>query len=248
MRTPTPILLVAVLFGCEPDLINMGRRDTGVIPDSGIAGALPLLPGMTFTYRGTLTYRDESNREQTSLFDLTVVIASVDDQGVEGESSLEFTATGMNLLDDDFAPSSEFDLWVARLGPTQAEDVMAPVAVHETLFDPPAIAPAPTPPKQLPRGGAFFIDVRQTDQITGAFSQAHQGQQPQVTPPDMSMAERWVFSFTGEDPSIFYYSNKKRSVRLEYDRNGWLARLDETISDGEHRPWVDAKLILMAGP
>ena len=249
MRTPTSILILAILWGCEEDIIDPGRRDTGVLADSGIGGPLPLQPGMTFTYDATLTYRSDAVAEETSKYMLTVTIASVDDQGPEGESSLTFTATGANTLNDDWQATSDFDLWIARLGPSLPTDLVSPGAIDEPLTDPPAIPPFPTPPKQLPRAGTFFIDVRVLDQIGMLFTEAHQGRQPQLVSPEMSGSGKWVFSYQGEDPTTIYYlSNKHRSMRLEYDPNGWLTRIEETIGNPNTPPSANARLILVSGP
>jgi hypothetical protein len=251
MRTLTSILILAIVLGCEPDVIDRGRRDTGVVADSGIGGPLPLSPGMTFVYDATLTYRTgQLGAEQTSKYMLRVTIASVDDQGVEGESSLTFTATGAQTLDDDWQATSDFDLWVARLGPSLRDDTISPVAITEPLTDPPSIPPFPSPPpKQLPQPGSFFIDVRAMDRIGAAFTEAHQDMQPQLVSPDLNATGKWVFSYAGEDPStIFYLANKRRSMRLEYDPSGWLTRIDETIGDSSTPPSADARLILMSGP
>jgi hypothetical protein len=243
------MLILAILWGCEEDIIDRGRRDTGAINDSGISGPLPLQPGMTFTYDATLTYRSDAVREETSKYSLTVTIASVDDQGVEGDSSLTFTATGAQTLNDDWQATSDFDLWVARLGPSLPSDRVSTEATTEALTDPPSIPPFPTPPKQLPREGSFFIDVRAMDRIGAAFVDAHQGQQPLLGPPETSGSNAWVFSYSGEDPStIFYLANKMRSMRLEYTPSGWLTRIEETIGDSDSPPWANARLILVSGP
>ena len=243
-----PAMGLLFLVGCEGDVIDMRRRDTGVVPDSGIGGPLPLQAGMTFVYQATLTYRSDAVAEETSLYMLKVRIVSVDDQGPEGDSTLTFTSTGANRLDDDFQLTSEFDLWVARLGPSQDTDLIDPTAVEDALTDPPEIPPPPSPPpKRLPQPGSFFIDVRAFDRIGQAFTEAHQGMQPQVVAP-MSGSESWIFSFQGEDPTIFYLSNKNRSMRLEYSASGWLTRIDETIGDTTNPPSANARLILMSGP
>src|SRR5688572_14513770 len=158
MHTLTSIIAMmglVILVGCEEDVIDMRRRDTGVVPDSGIGGPLPLQPGMTFIYEATLTYRSDAVAEETSLYMLKVRIASVEDRGSEGDSSLTFTSTGTNRLDDDFQLTSEFDLWVARLGQAQDTDLIDPTAVNDVLSDPPQIPPPPSPPpKRLPQPGS----------------------------------------------------------------------------------------------
>jgi hypothetical protein len=249
MRTLTSIVaMIGLLIGCEKDVIDMRRRDTGVVPDSGIGGPLPLQPGMAFVYQATLTYRSDAVAEETSLYMLKVTIAAVDDQGPEGDSTLTFTSTGANRLDDDFQATSEFDLWVARLGPSQDTDLIDPTAVTETLTDPPAIPPPPSPPpKRLPQAGSFFIDVRAIDRIGQQFTEAHQSESPQVVPPSPG-AESWTFSYAGMDPTIFYLTNKMRSMRLEYSESGWLTRIDETIGDPNFPPSANARLMLMSGP
>ncbi len=248
MRTPTSILILALLWGCEQDVIDKGRRDTGVVPDSGLVGALPLRAGMTFTYAATLTYRSDAVAEETSLYTLTVHIASVDDQG-PGASSLTFTATGAQTLDDDWQATSDFDLWTSRLGPSLGTDRLSLSAVEDPLSDPPLIPPFPMPPKALPQPGTFFFDVRAIDAIGAAFVEAHQGQQPQLVNPETAAAGTWAFSYDGPDPTTIYYlANKNRSVRLEYHRDGWLVRLDETVGNSSVPPASHATLILMSGP
>jgi hypothetical protein len=249
MRTRTFTLLV--LLACDEPVINRPREDAGGPGDSGIDGPLALAPGMVFTYDAILTHRGQAQgMERNSRYTLVVTIGSVDDQGGRGDSTLSFTATGMQTLNDDWDGPTDFDLWVARLGPALVTDAVSADPVTEALTSPPRIPPVPTPPKRLPRDGTFFLDVRAIDRIRAAFSDAHQGQQPQTVDPGMSGVDRWVFSFAGPDGSIFYYPDpsKTRSIRLEYEPRGFLTRLDETIGDASNPPSANARLTLMSGP
>lgn len=253
MRTHTFIIFMAAapLLGCEEDPINRGRNDAGAPRDSGAKGPLLLEPGMTFTYDAILTFRAQAQgQEENSRYTLTVTIDSVDDQGGEGQSSLAFTATGMRTLSDTWASTTDFDLWIARLGPSHADDVLAGMAVTEDLWDPPVIPPPPSPPpKMLPAPGTFFIDVRQIEQIRADFSMAHQGQRPQSVDPGMSPTETWDFAWSGPDELYFNYPDPtNRDVRLSYDQRGFLVRMDETIGDASNPPSANARLTLTSGP
>lgn len=253
MRTRTFIIFLAAahLFGCEDDPINRGRKDAGALRDSGAKGPLLLEPGMTFTYDAILTFRAEAQgQEENSRYTLTVTIESVDDQGPDGQSTLTFSATGRQTLTDTWAQTTDFDLWIARLGPAHANDVVSSMAVTESLSDPPEI---PAPPSQsgkvLPVGGTFFLDVRQIEQIRAAFSMAHQGQRPQTVDPTMSPTDTWDFAWKGPDELYFNYPDPTdRDVRLSYDQRGFLVRMDETIGNASNPPSANARLTLTSGP
>src|SRR5690606_32764591 len=143
------------------------------------------------------------------------------------DSSLTFSATGMRTLNDTWDPTTDFDLWIARLGPAKPDDVVSSTPVTDGLADPPEIPPPPTP-KMLPAPGTFFLDVRRIDPIRAAFSMAHQGQRPQTVDPTMSPTETWDFAFDGPDAFAYHYPDPTdRSIRLSYDQKGYLVRMDE---------------------
>jgi hypothetical protein len=254
MRIVAALLALALLGGCAcgEDPITMGRADTGVgPPDGGSTNPLQLLPGMTFGYRAILTYREtQLGAEENSQWSMTLRIASTDDKGTGGESTLQFTASNAETMSQGWTPTADYDSWVARLGPALTTDQVSSTAVVDHLANPPQIPARPqNAPKAIPADGTFFLDMRQIDTIRAAFGQAHLSAMPQVVDPSMN-AGKWRFSFMGNDPSIVYYPDrlKTRSIQLEYDPRGFLTRLDETIGDTSMRPSATCRVELVSGP
>lgn len=253
LRLAAAAILGSLLLGCEEDVITQPRPDSGVPPrDGGSAEPLPLEAGMTFTYLGQCTYRGQgAGMERNSQYRLIVTIQSVDDRGAAGPSSLQFTATGENLLGRDWDATADFDLWVARLGPAQASDVVGPGAVTVDLSEVPTIPSPPSPPpKRLPVASSFFLDLRQSAGLQAAFAEAYAGRSPQVVDPERDINGQWVFSTAGRDETIVYYPPpaKTRSVRLAYDPRGFLVRLSETLGDTSTPPAATCFLNLDSGP
>ena len=231
----------------------MGERpDAGIVgtADTGVVDPLPLEAGMIFQYRGQLTFRDpRAGQEEDSQYQLTVEIVDVDDRGA-GQASLRFSATGMQSFDRGWEPTADFDSWVARLGPSLPGDTVGAAPVTHTLDLPPRLPSPPQGGKTLPVAGSFFIDVRAIDDVRATFATENAARRPQVLEPDQSPAGRWTFATSGDDPDLFYYGDppKTRSVRLEYDRRGFLVRIDETINDPASPPSGSFSLVLQSGP
>ena len=243
-----PLLAVALAgfcsIACEDDAISRARPDVGALPtDGGISGPLPLQVGMSFTYRGILTAREDQAVERNSVYDLTLTITAID----EDAGTLAYSATGANTLADDWTEPFDFSAWVGRVGPTLRDDeVLAARTVTVGLLDAPG-APERSNPKVLPAAGPFFFDVRAIDQLRADFSQAFAAGQPTVTDPSQANG-RWRFSFTIEDPTIITYNLQRRQMVLEYDARGFLVRMTETLGQIDNPPSGDFRLELQAGP
>ncbi len=184
---------------------------------------------------------------------MDLTIDSVDDQQGAAPSTLAFSATGQNMLAQDWSEQVDFDSWVARVGPALRTDMVSASAVTAQLHLPPTLPPAPSPPpKQLPSPLGFFIDVRAINDIRAEFAKVYKDMRPRVVSPEMNNG-RWLFSFEGMDSSIFYYPDaaKYRKVSLEYDPKGFLMRIDEIIgdvNDPQARPRASCRLMLTSGP
>lgn len=251
MRRSSLIAAVFLLFGCEDDPITMGRADTGIVQtDGGENGPLTLEPGMTFRYQGVLTARPNAAvGEHNSTWLMTITIDSVSDDG-PGASSVTFSASSPTTMDDDWDATDEFDSWVGRLGPSLAEDIVDGAGVVRRLDSPPAIPAAPQGGnKVLPVAGTFFMDFRGVDQLRADFAQMNADLRPRVGDPSDNSG-RWVFELSGQDQSVFYYTDKERSVRLEYDPRGFLMRIDESLGDPRRQtpPYATTRITLMSGP
>lgn len=252
MRVLAVVCLGAL--GCEEDVINTSRADTGVITqDGGVLEPLALLPGMSFKYTAFVTQRaQDAQTERTTQFELTLTIETVNDTLGVGPSGLTFSAVGRNLAVDDWEATADFDSWIARLGPTLGIDQVGGDDVSVDLSQPPQIPPARSPQgKPLPVNGGFFLDLRATENLRTAFAARYESQQPQIVDPATNpTGMRWRFAFSGADPSIFYYpdAQKTRALALEYDPRGFLVRLEESIGSSERRPHATGRLMLTEGP
>ena len=210
------------------------------------------MPGMTFKYTATLTWRSENiGEERTSQYELNLVINDVTDNGNSGmESTLSFTGSGNQTLNGNWEDTVDFDSWVARLGPALATDTVGAGEVVARLSATPQIPDPPSPPpKVLPQSGTFFMDVRNLDAIRSNFSQTYAGQNPQFVDAEMN-AGRHRFGFSGRDDTIFFYPDraKMREISIEYDPIGYLVRLDETIGDTSSPPSASCRIVLTEGP
>ena len=209
MHTPAPILGLVLLgaVACGDETFSRGRMDTGVNTDSGMYPPLALKAGMTFTYQGELHFRAQAqNEERDSIYTLRLTIDSVMDGGSSADSTLKFSAEGMQMFNNRWDPTTDVDLWVARLGPALNTDVIPSTVVTEALSTPPKI-PDPTTPKKLPVAGTFFLDVRKMDQIRSSFFENHQGEQPQTVDPTMTPDETWQFGYSRDERYNFYYTD-----------------------------------------
>lgn len=262
MRTlhPTsPALILGAAFwlgaglGCEADQITPPRPDSGVASaDGGTDDPLALTPGMTFRYQASLTYRAQAaGAEKNAQFELTLTLTAVNDLRGAGESSLSFTATGMNLRNDDFDPTADFDSFVAQLGPAQTTDQVGSGAVTANLEDVPVQPPRPVGGnKVLPKAVPFFLDLRADDRVRGAFAEAHSADQPQVVDPSQHPSGRYAFNYTTrtEMYGFNYPQGTPRAIRLEYDPRGFLVRLEEDIGTVSAPPSLSCRLTLVGGP
>lgn len=240
-----------VSTGCSDSPIVRPRGDSGIaITDGGTGGPLALRPGMAFNYRGILVYRDAAlGNDQHSLYTMKLTIERIDDQGAEGDSTLQFTASDAMTDASGWTGPADNDSWVARLGPSQREDAIMTTPITATLGDAPKI-PArarPPAPKMVPPGGTFFLDMRKLETIRARFSDTYVGLSPGVVDPALNQG-KWRMSFSGPDTTIFYNSPRTRSIMLEYDPRGFLVRLDEALGDGSMRPSSNNRLELISGP
>lgn len=247
---PLPGLLAALVAACSEDAISRPRADSGVSPRDG-GGEEPLLltPGMAFTYRAILTYRDAMlGAERNSQYTFTLTIDAANDRGRAGESTVDFSASSFTTTADDWTDTADFDSWVARLGPARRDDRVSAEPVTAHLEEVPVIPPPP-PPKVIPSGGTFFLDMRKIEKIRADFASAYTARSPQVVDPSMNQG-RWRLSFMGVDDTIFYYPPraKTRRVQLHYDPRGFLTRMEETIGDSSMAPSADTRLELVSGP
>lgn len=247
-----PLLFAALaLAACEDDPFSMGRADSGVVgQDAGSNGPLLLEPGMTFIYQGILTARPNAGQdEHNSTWFMTVTIDAVDDQGPTA-STLRFSASNTTTSDDDWGGPDDFDSWVGRLGPSQAEDQVGSAPIASDLHDAPELPPPPLQGiKPLPMAGTFFLDMRNIDAIRAAFAQRFADARPRVGDPSDNSG-RWVFETSGTDPTIQFYPSQERRIRIEYDPRGFMMRLEENLGDPDRRtpPYASNRIVLMSGP
>ena len=87
-RASLAALAVLSMWACGSDPIVRGRADTGIAPsDGGTNAPLALMAGMTFSYRGILTYREaQLGAEQNSTWTMRLMITSADDKGSQSGS------------------------------------------------------------------------------------------------------------------------------------------------------------------
>lgn len=245
---PRTAWLLLVLCACDDDVLSMQREDVGV-RDTGIAMPLGLEAGMTFGYQTQLSQvgTGAMNAGNAS-YELQIIIQSVDDRG-PGESRLSVTTSGANLIARDWTDDRDFDLWVARLGPSRGVDMIDPSPTNIALDGPPEL-PARVSTKNLPAPDTFFLDLRDIEAIRTAFTATHMDRRPRVVGPEMNNG-LWLFAYDGDDPSVFFYPDavKRRSIRLEYDPRGFLARMSEDVgAAAPDTPRANASLNLRTGP
>jgi hypothetical protein len=245
------IALAFVLSGCPEDEITRPREDAGLgPPDAEVGAELELKPGMMFSYRGILTYRESIGMESNAAWTMDIQIETVDDRGESGDSTLTFKVLNWTNDIDDWDQPRDFDSWVGRLGPSLPDDEPLDTAVTANLSDPPAIPPPPTPqsPKEIPSGGTFFLDMRKLDTVRLEFTQMHADQQPQAVDPSQN-GGFFRLAFSGSDPSLVYYpAQTRRTIAIDYNTKGFLRRLEETIGDASAPPSATCRIELTAGP
>lgn len=239
--------LAAGTLACEDTEIIMDRPDSGsAVTDGGASGPLALEPGMVFTYQGRLTARAPSQGdEKSSVYTLTVTIDSVDDRGAAGSSHLVYSATGANLLNQDWTEPYDFSSWVARLGPALDSDVVGAGTVDVDLSAVPQL-PDRRNPKVLPTG-SFFIDTRKIEDLRARFSEVYADARPRVVDPENNQGT-WLFEIDGTDPGIITYEVPRRAVRIEYDPRGFVTRITEDLGESGTEPTGVNFLTLQTGP
>ena len=234
-------LLVAssgAVAGCEDTGIATGRGDSGVAPgDAGFDGELALRAGWSFRYLATLTRREGAREAQTG-YNLTLTIDSIDDQGIEGESSLLFAGTGtITPGARNWDQTAGADSWVARLGPAHPADRVIPNLRRARLIE----APQPPPfaaTKELPAIRPFFLDMRRIEALRTEFRNTYPaGMKPGTLEPSDTTGGTWQFRLDGEDTTLVYYTPGKqnRFVELAYDPRGFLKTLSERLGDSHDR-------------
>lgn len=247
-RFLTPLFAFAALSSaCEDTQIIMDRPDSGsALTDGGVAGPLALERGMMFTYQGRLTARTPSlGDEKTSVYTLTVTIESVEDRGADGASTLTYSATGQNVLNQDWTDPYDFSSWVARLGPALQSDVVGPGTVEVDLSEVPQLPPRRNP-KSLPTG-SFFIDTRKVEDLRARFSEVYADARPRVVDPANNQGD-WLFELDATDPQIITYEVQRRKVRIEYDPRGFVTRIQEDLGESGTEPTGVNVLTLETGP
>ncbi|MEO1231071.1 MAG: hypothetical protein AAFZ18_19425 [Myxococcota bacterium] len=250
MRLTAWVAIAALFTGCDDDVLNMQRADIGV-RDAGAMDPLGLQAGMTFGYQARLTFRDTGNaNEGVATYDLEVAIQSVEDRG-SGQSSVTVTVTGMNTFTQDWTDTRDFDLWVARLGPSRGFDQidLAPtlVPLDSIPEQPPGEAT-----KALPQPGSFFLDVRDIEALRTAWNTTHGSRQPRVVDPQNTMSGRWLFSYDGavDRDSVFFFpdEHRRRGIDLEFDPRGFLVLIREEVGAETGTPQATAEIELVSGP
>ena len=246
-RAALLLVLSAAAAGCEDTGFTMDRPDSGVaLTDGGVTGPLALEPGMTFTYQGRLTARGVSvGDEKSSVYTLTVRIDAVEDRGGAGDSTLTFSATGQNQLNQDWTDVWDYSSWVARLGPALPAEVVGAAAVDVNLAQVPRL-PDRTNPKTLPTG-SFFLDMRQLVALRVRFAEVYADARPRVVDPSQN-GGKWLFEIDGDDPAIITYDLQHRKVRIEYDPRGFITRIDETLGETGSGNSGTNTLVLQQGP
>jgi hypothetical protein len=239
--------LALAAAGCEDTEFTMNRADSGVaLVDGGSSEPLALTPGMTFTYQGRLTARGVSvGDEKSAVYTLTVTIDAAQDRGASGDSTLTFSATGQNQLNQDWTDVWDFSSWVARMGPALQTDVVGAGGVEVNLSQIPQL-PERANPKVLPRG-SFFIDVRKIVDLRVRFAEVYADAHPRVVEPAQN-GGKWLFELEGEDPAIITYDVQRRKVRIEYDPRGFITRIDETLGETGSGNSGTNTLVLQQGP
>jgi len=237
MPRPTPRCAIALLVwaaACDDTVIAPPRPDSGIAtPDGATSDVLALMAGWSFRYRATLTRREGTN-EFSSIYEITQAITAVDDRRASGPSSITATATGMNLLLDNWDITKGLDSWVARIGPSELGDAVSPLPATIELSGPPDVPPRPGAgrPKTLPQGEIFFIDTRRIGELRIAFSETHAAIGAMTFPPDEADG-RWRFSLDGMDRDMLTYpmAVQQRRMDIEYDPRGFLTSISERLGD-----------------
>ena len=223
----------SILAGaCTDDTISRGRADSGVaIMDASLDAPLALMAGWSFTYQARMT-RNPGRTESNSIFNLTVTIDAVGDRGAAGDSTVTVSATGNNMLLQNWDQTAGFDSWVALMGPSDATDQVGAAPVTIDLDDPPRqpVQPGPGQPKAIPTDRIFFLDMRRIDALRTGFANAHSTNGPTTLAPDPPARPDWLFQLKGDDTNITYYP-QEREITLSYDSRGFLTTMVETIGD-----------------
>ena len=247
LRSLSLIAALLLTSACDEAQIIMDRPDSGsAVVDAGISGPLPLEAGMVFTYQGRLTARAPSlGDEKTALYELVVTIESVDDQGLNGRSRLTYSATGQNVLNQDWTDPYDFSSWVARLGPALRGDVVSGQTIDVDLSAVPSL-PERRNPKELP-AGSLFIDTRKIVDLRARFAEVYADARPRVVDPGSNQGT-WLFEHDGTDPTIITYEVPRRKVRIEYDPRGFVTRIQEELGESGTEPTGVNVLTLENGP
>ncbi len=231
MRSLLLLLPAVSLLACEGDTVVAGRADTGIIArDSGTDDALPYQPGMRFKYRGQLNYRSATQAEKDAIFEVTLTLTAVDDQGAMGMSTVTATASGGRIFEQDWDLTAGAHSWAALAGPADTGDRVSPNATTFVLAEPPHEPPFP---KRLPPPALFFLDLRRAEDIRTRFSATYAAIGPRFVSPAEDPSGRWVLALDGADPSMEFYPEAARHRKLDaaYDPRGWLVELSETLGD-----------------
>lgn len=232
MRSLLLLLPAVTLLACEGDTVVAGRADTGIIPrDSGIDDALPYQPGMRFKYRGQLNYRDSTQNERDAIYELTITLTAVDDQGAMGMSTVTATASGSRIFEQNWDPIAGAHAWSALAGPADTGDRVSPNATTFDLTLPPH--EPPSAPKRLPPPALFFLDMRRAEDLRTRFTATYGAIGPRFISPAEDPSGRWVLALDGTDANMEFYPEaaRKRKLDAAYDTRGWLVELSETLGD-----------------
>lgn len=264
MRAPPLLFFSKVLAfglvaaGCEDAVLEEGPRDLGLVRDAGSTSPLPLVPGDRFSYSARLGHLGEGAMDEANAqYTLTYTIVAVEDGGGASPSRLTVAATGTHVSGGaTWTDPIDFDLWVARLGPTRSFDTVDPDPMVTVLDGWPEPPPAPVQgmPKPLPLPGPFFIDVRQMDAIAEELDRLYPERAPRIVSPDLSSDGAWQIELEGpqgpppNERPAFYPDGSTRAVVFRYDRRGFLTGLIETIAPPPGTPGPRGNATLSLDP
>ncbi len=238
------VLLLGALAACDEGTLSV-QPDFGGLPDADFVANLPLEENATYTYRATLTYKQSDSDPGTqTIYRIRLNVTQVTDNLGQGPSRLEYRMEDVSAPGDKNAgwtAAFDFSSWVGRLGPSRGPDTVSPSAVEVPLEEAPRLPPAPVATnKDLPHGGTFFVDIRESLAIASAWELAEQPRRTTTDP-----AAGLVLTSDGMDDRIQFHEDQNlRRVELNYREDGVLDSLFEFINESGV-PRTTANLMLV---